>query len=145
MSGVFGPSTSNWGRSVCLALDMDWIETRGVRWRRAELGPAGPGTGWAGFGSRVGGVSEAPYDSLNVGVLTGDLDTALIENRGSLPAAGGASPSRVPIGLQVHKADIAVHEARQVPSPYAEPGAGLEEIDGHIVRRSCLARPRSTA
>jgi copper oxidase (laccase) domain-containing protein len=25
-----------------------------------------------GFGSRVGGVSEAPYDSLNIGVLTDD-------------------------------------------------------------------------
>ncbi len=118
---------------------MDWIESDGVRWLRAELGPAGPGTGWVGFGSRVGGISEAPYDSLNVGVLTGDLDAALIENRGRLAAAVGTSPSRVPIGLQVHKADIAVHEARQVPSPYAEPGAALEEVDGHIVRRPGLA------
>src|ERR1700709_1477650 len=128
MSGVFGPSTSNWGRSVCLALDMDWIETRGVRWRRAELGPAGPGTGWVGFGSRVGGVSEAPYDSLNVGVLTGDLDAALIENRGRLAAAVGTSPSRVPIGLQGHKAAIAAHQARQGaggggPPPAAPPGS----------------------
>jgi YfiH family protein len=118
---------------------MDWIETDGVRWLRAELGPAGAGTGWVGFGSRVGGVSAPPYDSLNVGVLTDDFDEAVVENRRRLARAVGIEPSHVPIGLQVHKADIAVHEAPQDPSPYAEPGNPLEEVDGHVVRRPGLA------
>ena len=118
---------------------MEWIETDGVRWLRAELGPAGAGAGRVGFGSRVGGVSAAPYDSLNIGVLTDDFDEAVVENRRRLAAAVGIEPSHVPIGLQVHRADIAVHESPQDPSPFAEPGTVLQEVDGHVVRRAGLA------
>ncbi|HEY2477532.1 MAG TPA: polyphenol oxidase family protein [Solirubrobacterales bacterium] len=118
---------------------MDWRETDGVRWLEATLGPAAGGTGRVGFGSRVGGVSEAPYDTLNIGVLTGDADAAVIENRARLAAAVGIEARKVPIGLQVHKADIAVHEGPQEPSPFAEPGTRLEEVDGHVVRRPGLA------
>ena len=119
---------------------MEWHEaTDGVRWLGAELGAAAGGSGWVAFGSRVGGVSAAPYDTLNVGVLTDDADAAVVENRWRLAAAVGIEPSQVPIGLQVHKADVAVHEAPQEPSPYAEPGAPLEEVDGHVVRRPGLA------
>jgi hypothetical protein len=95
---------------------MEWVETGGVRWLRAELGPAGVGIGRVGFGSRVGGVSEAPYDTLNVGVLTDDSDSDVVENRRRLAAAVGFDPREVAIGLQVHKADIAVHDAPQDPS-----------------------------
>jgi YfiH family protein len=118
---------------------MEWIETDGVRWLRAELGPAGAGTGWVGFGTRVGGVSEAPYDTLNIGVLTDDTDAAVVENRRRLAEAAGTRPSQVPVGLQVHGAEIAVHESPQVRSPFAEPGATLEEVDGHVVRSPGLA------
>jgi polyphenol oxidase len=110
-----------------------------VRWLAAELGPAAGGTGRVGFGSRVGGVSEAPYDTLNIGVLTDDADAAVVENRRRLAAAVGIEPRDVPIGLQVHKADIAVHDGPQEPSPFAEPGAALEEVDGHVVRGPGLA------
>ena len=68
---------------------MDWIESDGVRWLRAELGPAGPGTGWVGFGTRVGGVSAPPFDSLNVYALTDDFAEAVIANRRRLAAAVG--------------------------------------------------------
>jgi hypothetical protein len=118
---------------------MDWTKSDGVRWLAAELGPAGTGTGRVGFGSRVGGVSEPPYDTLNLGVLTDDADAAVVENRRRLAAAVGIAPSHVPIGLQVHKADIAVHEEPQDPSPFAEPGTRLEEVDGHVVRHTGLA------
>jgi YfiH family protein len=118
---------------------VDWIETDGVRWLSATLGPAGAGTGRAAFGSRVGGVSAGPYASLNIGVLTDDRDDAVVENRARLAAAVGVDPRNVPIGLQVHKADIAVHDGPQDPSPYAEPGTALEEVDGHVVRGPGLA------
>jgi YfiH family protein len=118
---------------------MEWRETDGVRWLEATLGPAGAGVGRVGFGSRVGGVSGAPYDTLNIGVLTDDADAAVVENRTRLAAAVGARPENVPIGLQVHKADIAVHEGPQEPSPYAAPGTALDEVDGHVVRRPGLA------
>ena len=117
---------------------MEWRETDGVRWLAATLGPGGAGTGRVGFGSRVGGISEAPYDSLNIGVLTDDDDAAVMENRTRLAAAVGVEPRDVPIGLQVHKADIAVHDMPQEPSPYAEPGTALEEVDGHVVRHPGL-------
>jgi polyphenol oxidase len=118
---------------------MEWRETDGVRWLEATLGRAGGGTGRVGFGSRVGGVSEAPYDTLNIGVLTDDADGAVVENRTRLAAAVGTQSRDVPIGLQVHKADVAVHVAPQEPSPYAEPGTALEEVDGHVVRGPGLA------
>jgi hypothetical protein len=118
---------------------MEWIETDGVRVLRADLGPAGTGTGRVAFGSRVGGVSGGPYESLNVGVLTDDDPANVIENRRRLAGAAGVDPSQVPIGLQVHKADIAVHEAPQEPSPYLEPGTALDEVDGHVVRGPGLA------
>ena len=118
---------------------MEWLEKDGVRWLAADLGPAAGGTGRVGFGSRIGGVSEGPYDALNVGVLTDDAEAAVVENRRRLAAAVGIEPSRVPIGLQVHKADIAVHHAPQDPSPYAEPGSVLDEVDGHVVRHPGLA------
>lgn len=118
---------------------MEWQETNGVRWLAAELGPAADGAGRAGFGTRVGGVSEAPYDTLNIGVLTEDAEAHVVENRRRLAGAVGIEPRDVPIGLQVHKADIAVHETAQQPSPFAEPGTALEEVDGHVVRHAGLA------
>jgi YfiH family protein len=118
---------------------MEWRETHGVRWLAAELGAAGPGTGRVGFGSRVGGVSEAPYDTLNIGVLTDDADVAVVENRRRLAVAVGVEPGNVPIGLQVHRADVVVHDGPQEPSPYVEPGTAPEEVDGHVVRRPGLA------
>ena len=120
-------------------MTMEWRETDGVRWLEADLGPAGTGAGRAGFGTRVGGVSRAPFDSLNVGVLTDDPDADVVENRFRLAAAVGIDPENVPIGLQVHRADIAVHESPQDPCPFAEPGNPLEEVDGHVVRRPGLA------
>jgi hypothetical protein len=76
---------------------------------------------------------------LNVGVLTDDADAAVVENRRRLAAAVGVDPLDVPIGLQVHKADLAVHAERQEPSPFVEPGTALEEVDGHVVRNPGLA------
>src|SRR6201996_8248102 len=118
---------------------MDWLETDGVGGLRAELGDAAEGRGVVGFGSRVGGVSEAPYDSLNIGVLTDDADAAVVENRRRLAAAVGVDPQHVPVGRPDPKAALAVHPTRQDPSPFAEPGTALEEVDGHVVRGAGLA------
>ncbi len=107
---------------------MEWRERDGVRWLVADLGGA-----HAAFSTRLGGVSPPPYDSLNLGVLTEDADANVAANRGRLAAALGLDPARVPIGRQVHGAEIARHQEPQVPSPFAEPGAELPEVDGHVV------------
>ena len=36
------------------------------------------------------------------------------------------------IGRQVHGAELATHAAPQSPSPFAEPGAEIPEVDGHV-------------
>jgi YfiH family protein len=99
-----------------------------VRWLQADLGGAR-----AAFSTRVGGVSEAPFDRLNLGVLTEDWPIAVIENRNRLAAALGLNPAQIPIGLQVHGGDLAHHSGPQRPSPFALPGGPLPEVDGHVV------------
>ena len=66
---------------------MEWREQDDVRWLEAEL----PGA-TAAFSTRVGGVSEAPYDALNVAIMTGDERDAVRENRRRLAAALGRDP-----------------------------------------------------
>lgn len=107
---------------------MEWREHEGVRWLEADLGGAR-----AAFSTRLGGVSEAPFDRLNLGVLTEDLMIAVVENRNRLAAALGFNPARIPIGLQVHGGDLAHHAGPQMPSPFALPGGPLPEVDGHVV------------
>ncbi len=114
---------------------MQWRDNEGVPWLEADLG----GSARVAFGTRLGGVSEAPYESLNLGVLTDDSEANVVANRHRLAAALGRAPETVPIGLQVHGAELAFHDAPQDPSPYAAPGPKLEEVDGHVVRAPGLA------
>jgi YfiH family protein len=105
---------------------MEWCESGGVPWLEARL----PGA-TAVFSTRVGGVSEPPFDSLNLGVFTDDEPSAVIENRKRLAAALGFPPERVTIARQVHGAELATHAGPQSPSPFAEPGSPIAEVDGH--------------
>jgi hypothetical protein len=113
---------------------VEWRERDGVRWLEADLGDAR-----AAFSTRLGGVSEPPFDSLNLGVLTADTTEAVVENRDRLAAALSLDPERIPIGLQVHGADLASHPGPQRPSPYARPGEAIPAVDGHIVAQPGLA------
>jgi YfiH family protein len=107
---------------------MQWKQRDGVNWLEADLGAAR-----AAFTTRSGGVSDAPFDQLNLGVLTDDANEAVVENRERLAAALGLDPARVPIGLQVHGGDLAFHSGPQEPSPFAQPGSAIPEVDGHVV------------
>lgn len=113
---------------------MDWRENDGVRWLEADLGGA-----LAAFATRIGGVSPAPFDSLNLGILTDDANDAVVANRERLAAALGFEPERIPIGLQVHGAELALHSVPQEPSPFAQPGSAIAEVDGHVVTAPGLA------
>lgn len=105
-----------------------------MRWLQAELGGAR-----AAFATRAGGVSPVPFDSLNLGVLTDDGNDAVVENRRRLAAALGFEPERIPIGLQVHGAELAFHAGPQEPSPFVRPGSPIPEVDGHVVTAPGLA------
>jgi polyphenol oxidase len=113
---------------------MRWAEADGVRWLEAEL----PGARVA-FSTRQGGASAAPFHSLNLGILTEDDPGAVLDNRRRLAAALGLAPERVAIGRQVHGAELAIHPAPQAPSPFAEPGVEIPEVDGHVVSEPGLA------
>jgi YfiH family protein len=102
---------------------MEWRESKGVRWLEADLGGAR-----AAFSTRLGGVSEPPYDSLNLGLLTDDEDDAVVENRQRLAAALGFAPEQIVFARQVHGKDL-LHHPRE---------RGGVEADGHVVREAGL-------
>lgn len=117
---------------------MEWRESNGVRWLEADLGGAR-----AAFSTRLGGVSEPPFDSLNLGLLTDDTDEAVVENRRRLAAALGFEPDQVVCARQVHGTRLVEHPSKSRgsfvrPERTKEP-RDVVEADGHVVREPGLA------
>jgi YfiH family protein len=121
---------------------MEWRERDGVRWLEADLRGAR-----AAFSTRIGGVGEPPFDTLNLGILTEDEQAAVEENRLRLAAALQLAPERVVFALQVHGTRLIDHggtagESRgssRSLSDRKEPRDGISEADGHILREPGLA------
>lgn len=106
---------------------MEWRDREGVRWLEAEL----PGAR-AAFSTRIGGVSAAPYDALNIGILTGDEPDRVTENRHRLAASLERNPAGVVMGRQVHGNDLRLHEDRQQPRVFADAVRSPDEVDAQI-------------
>jgi polyphenol oxidase len=85
-----------------------------IRW-------AAPGPYDVGFSTRVGGVSEGPFASLNLGRMTGDDPERVDENRRRLCAEVGADVTRLALNRQRHSATV----HRAVPGTRGVPGDGL--------------------
>ena len=85
-----------------------------------------PGPYQVAFSTRVGGVSEGPFRSLNIGLLTGDEPERVVENRRRLCAAVDADPETATMALQVHGDRVA--EAR--PRGIVTPGTDYDRCDG---------------
>ncbi len=98
---------------------MEWRESNGVRWLDADLGGAR-----AAFSTRLGGVSESPFDHLNLGLLTDDAGEAVTENRRRLAAALGFEPDQLRFARQVHGSRLIDHRV--------ERPEGVVEADGHV-------------
>lgn len=58
------------------------------------------------FTGRSGGVSEPPFDSLNLALTVGDRPSAVLENRRRVAAALGFEPWALALTVQVHGADV---------------------------------------
>lgn len=75
---------------------------------------------------RLGGVSAAPYDALNLGDHVGDDPDAVAHNRRTLAAALGLPATHLALMRQVHGAEVAVvdapaaSEARAADPPEAD-------------------------
>jgi purine-nucleoside/S-methyl-5'-thioadenosine phosphorylase / adenosine deaminase len=64
-----------------------------------------------GFFTRLGGVSQGVYASLNGGVGSRDTPEAVTENRARIAAKLGAAPERLAVPFQVHSPDaVAITE-----------------------------------
>lgn len=113
---------------------MKWRSADGIAWIEARL----PGAK-AAFSTRMGGVSEGPFESLNLGLLTDDEWGAVTENRDRLAAALELAPENVVVGRQVHGAELETHTAAQAATPFAVPGAEIPEVDGHVIPEPGLA------
>lgn len=85
------------------------------------------------FSTRRGGVSEGPYESLNLGILTDDEPDRVIENRGRLAHAAGVEPSNVVMGWQVHGTNLCIWGGADPQAAYEQPGdKELPRVDGHL-------------
>ncbi|MEA2362557.1 MAG: purine-nucleoside/S-methyl-5-thioadenosine phosphorylase / adenosine deaminase [Thermoleophilaceae bacterium] len=92
------------------------------------------------FSTRRGGVSEGPYRSLNLGVLTDDEPERVAENRGRLARAAGVDTGDVVMGWQVHGTDLRDWDGPDPQAAYAQPGdKELPRVDGHVTAEVGLA------
>ena len=98
-----------------------WREAGELRWIEAKIGSA-----TAAFSTRLGGVSEGAYRSLNLGVLTDDDRDRVLGNRRALTAALARDVESIVMGRQVHGTEV------QVRQTAPEPGTALREADAQI-------------
>lgn len=115
--------------------ELRWRDDGGLRRLEARFA----GGARAAFTTRIGGASEAPFDSLNLGILTGDERDRVVANRIRLTEALGVDPGRVVLGRQVHGADLLEHSVPQAEMHFARPRVPPPEVDGHFTDRADLA------
>jgi purine-nucleoside/S-methyl-5'-thioadenosine phosphorylase / adenosine deaminase len=113
---------------------MRWRENDSTRWLEADLDGAR-----AVFTTRLGGVSSAPFETLNLGLLTGDDRDAVTRNRQIACAAAGIEPANVLSGHQVHGAELQLRDAPPDPNGFSRPGTPLADADGQLTGTPGLA------
>jgi YfiH family protein len=85
-----------------------------------------PGPYRIAFSTRLGGVSEGRFASLNLGILTEDDPARVVENRTRLCAAVGADPDGATMAWQRHGATV----TRARPRGIVVPGTVYDHCDG---------------
>lgn len=91
------------------------------------------------FSTREGGFSAGPYESLNLGLLTGDDRGLVIRNRKALAADAGVDPANVAMGWQVHGTDIKEWQGPDPDTAFLDPQGGHLKVDGHLTRTLGIA------
>jgi YfiH family protein len=90
------------------------------------------GSATAAFSTRLGGVSDGPYRALNLGVVTADERSRVLENRRLLALALHRDAGSILMGRQVHGTDIQIRETAP------EEGAPLAEADAQLTSAAPL-------
>lgn len=116
------------GARSALFQAMEWREKDGVRWLEADLGGAR-----VAFSTRLGGISKAPFDSLNLGLLTDDDAASVTENRARLAGALGFAAEQIAFARQVHGAELETHAAPPIRA------GDLPEADGQVLTAPGMA------
>jgi YfiH family protein len=106
---------------------VEWRANEGARWLEARL----PGAR-AAFSTRIGGVSEEPYDALNVGIMTGDQLESVGENRRRLAASIERDPQGVVMARQAHGTELRRHGAAQEPRVFANVVKSPDQADAQV-------------
>jgi hypothetical protein len=91
------------------------------------------------FSTREGGFSEGAFESLNLGLLTGDDRDTVIRNRRQLAEEAAVAPENVTMGWQVHGTDIKEWDAPDPDTAFLDPQGGHLKVDAHITRNPELA------
>ena len=91
------------------------------------------------FSTREGGFSSGAFESLNLGLLTGDDRPTVIRNRRRLADLAEVDPGNVAMGWQVHGTDIKEWDAPDPDQAFLDPKGGHLKVDGHITRKRGLA------
>jgi polyphenol oxidase len=90
-----------------------------IRWETS-----GPYT--VAFSTRHGGVSQGPYESLNLGILTGDDPARVVENRRLLASRSAIDAERARMAWQQHGVEV----RKAAPEGILTPGTQHEACDG---------------
>ncbi len=105
--------------------EMAWRERDGLRWLEWTAGGA-----TAAFPAREGGVSEPPFDSLNLGLSVDDESALVLENRRRWCAAAGIAPERLVVPGQVHGTELAWVGEAEAGRGALESATVIREHDG---------------
>jgi YfiH family protein len=85
------------------------------------------------FTSRKGGVSRAPFDSLNLALHVGDDPRLVLDNREILAAKIGIRRERIYFMNQVHGSDVAVIESASDPDISPNVDALVTTVPGIVL------------
>lgn len=112
---------------------MNWREQAEVRWLEAKL----PGA-TAAFSTRIGGISEGDFTSLNIGLLTEDEPASVGANRLRLTAALGRDAEGVLFGHQVHEVTIQRRDEPPQPNPFTALTPLEDKADAQVTANPAL-------
>jgi YfiH family protein len=112
----------------------NWRSADGLVWWEATIGPAA-----LAFTTRLGGASDPPYDTLNLGLHVGDDPDAVNANRDALWSAVGHAAAAPVLAEQVHGAEAAVVGAADAECGWCNRGRAVPRTDALVTREPGIA------